>query len=407
MATNYVTAKYQEIVDVSTVNNTVSLIGIHTPVGRKPYNMLSGFFNQFKRYRYVGCDVVCQPAATLPADPLSVSYEAGDTATDPRDLLNPIIFKGCHGENMNAALNSMYRNKGFDFRSNSLDKTDITFYESTNQGGEADGMYYSALSDVSFKKYNVLQPFRINGLHPLVHDLVSTSPLPLSVANASDYSTDQSLGEALPFLQNGGDVNTDTLDSSSTLGPTGTIAFRHNYAQQVWDGDVFSGVTPGRSPVNSGMFTNRMKPLGWMDTHANPTAYWDLEMSYLNGDLDLTNERLRNANAIPQLQTLPKLFMGCLVLPPSFKSILTFRFIFTHKFEFKDFGTAQNYNLVNGFAGSPDVAYWSNLPTTPTMVATASELTVTDPNAMLMDYDAGSSLDGVSADQTEVTAGVY
>ena len=38
------------------------------------------------------------PAATLPADPLQVSYEAGEPTIDPRDMLNPILHKPYHGE---------------------------------------------------------------------------------------------------------------------------------------------------------------------------------------------------------------------------------------------------------------------------------------------------------------------
>lgn len=42
-STNYVTATYQEIYDINTVSNDVTVIGIHTPIGSKPRSMLSGF----------------------------------------------------------------------------------------------------------------------------------------------------------------------------------------------------------------------------------------------------------------------------------------------------------------------------------------------------------------------------
>lgn len=60
-STNFAKASYQEIYDVNTVSNKVSIIGIHTPVGAKPRQMLSGFFTQFRKYKYLGCSVVGTP----------------------------------------------------------------------------------------------------------------------------------------------------------------------------------------------------------------------------------------------------------------------------------------------------------------------------------------------------------
>lgn len=109
MSTNYARAKYQEIYDVNTVSNSVSVIGIHTPVGQKPRQMLSGFFTQFRKYKYTGCSVVATPAARLPLDVMNIAIEAGQTGANPKDVFNPILVRGCHGDNLNAALNSIYK----------------------------------------------------------------------------------------------------------------------------------------------------------------------------------------------------------------------------------------------------------------------------------------------------------
>lgn len=108
MATNYVTAKYQEIYDLGTQAGKTTILGIHTPYAGSVYNMLSGFFDQFRKYRYKGCSVSMVPAAQLPADPSQVSFEAGSLTVDPRDLLNPILFHGCHGEELNEILDAVY-----------------------------------------------------------------------------------------------------------------------------------------------------------------------------------------------------------------------------------------------------------------------------------------------------------
>ena len=101
MATQKVYCKYQDIIDLNTVGGTVSVIGIHTPTGDTPRKMFPGFFKQYKKWKYLGCSVVGANAAQLPVDPLGVSYEAGegnDTVADPKDILNPILFHGCHGK---------------------------------------------------------------------------------------------------------------------------------------------------------------------------------------------------------------------------------------------------------------------------------------------------------------------
>lgn len=105
MTTQYATASYQEIIDLHTETDKVSVIGIHTPVTQTPYDMLQPFFDAFQKYHYDGCNLVMVPAARLPADPSQVSYGAGEPPIDPRDLLNPILWHGCHGESLGSVLN--------------------------------------------------------------------------------------------------------------------------------------------------------------------------------------------------------------------------------------------------------------------------------------------------------------
>ena len=109
MSTNYARAKYQEIYDINTVSNSVSVIGIHTPVGAKPRQMLSGFFTQFRKYKYAGCSLVATPAQRLGLNLAQISTEAGASTVNPKDVFNPALVRGCHGDNLNAALNSIYK----------------------------------------------------------------------------------------------------------------------------------------------------------------------------------------------------------------------------------------------------------------------------------------------------------
>ena len=125
-ATNFARASYQEVYDIMTKDGKVSIFGFHTPTGAAPYRMLSGFFRQFRKYRYAGMSASLIPAAQLPADPLQISYAAGtENYIDPRDLQNPILFHGAHGENLGAALNRIYTTTGSFANRTSVDLKEI------------------------------------------------------------------------------------------------------------------------------------------------------------------------------------------------------------------------------------------------------------------------------------------
>lgn len=44
---------------------------------------------------------------------------------DPRDSLNPILFRGCHGNSLGNVLNSIYQGMGDLTRLSSLDKQEM------------------------------------------------------------------------------------------------------------------------------------------------------------------------------------------------------------------------------------------------------------------------------------------
>lgn len=311
MATQTVHATYQEIYDLSTKPGMLSVIGIHTPTGRKPYDMLHGFFRQFKKYKYNGITkMILQPAAQLPADPLQVSLEAGQNL-DPRDLLNPIMFHGAHGTDINAALNVVYKKSGFNFTTNSTDTIDLSMF--ANVEGEimpsvvVENMYYSALSDPSFRKFGVQEVIQLGPLVPLVHRV-----------NASMY-----FGPAGAGGQNDGYVfNPNEATNSATF-------MAGKMVPEVWNGS--SDVTAqnyNATPSAQTLFTNGFAELSWMPTRT---------MNYLSG---------KNAESTASNTTsVPKLYMGVLIMPPSYNQRLFYRCVITHSFSFSDFGTYQGYEL--------------------------------------------------------------
>lgn len=335
MATNFAKADYMEIVDLQTVADKVSIIGIHTPTGIKPRKMLAGFFMQFRKYKYTGCDVAMVPAARLPVDPLGLSLEAGQNNADMRDIVNPVLFHGAHGDNLNNALNIIYSDSS-SMVSTSVNEYDIS--KSTVPYGESlnwEAQYYRSLSDPTFRKTNVQAPLRLKGLHPMVYNVVTNHQI--TNVQTGDNAVDENVGK---LQQVPGRLWTSTIvDAVGNVGKeSGSIV-----------------VTPQLS-------TNRLTPLGWLDTR-NVLSYTDM---------------VGNAPS-----TLQKLFMGIIILPPSYRTKLFFRLVITHHFCFKEFNTS----LSN--AGAVD---YTNL----------LEGDATVSHAM-----ASDCLECIDADTTITSAGVY
>lgn len=376
MATNGVVANYQEIIDLSTVPGKVGVFGIHTPCTLKPVQMLEGFYRQFRQVKYLGCDVKVQPAATLPMDPLGVSYEAGEVATDPRDLLNPIMVKGCHGETINNALDVVYRDN--QELSTSLSRADIDFPGTSSQAGEQ--AYYASLSDPSFRKYGVLQPFALRGLHPMVHKIVGTMPI-YPRQSAEDWREsifNAGLGlQGDSDLQYHYDIDSDVPNTFNV--PTGV---------QTRVAQSSSGLINGR------VFTSKMENLGWLDTVSRP-QYGDPTGVYASTQLDIglneaTIDFEAQGNLLPsssepyKFNTIPKLFMSCMIMPPCYKSILTFRMVINHRFAFRGFSTARYVN----YSSTPQDYTEDLAEVAGTSVASAS-------------------VDTINGDVNTVTEGVY
>lgn len=338
MATNFVKAKFQEIYDMGTVSGRTTILGVHTPQGDHVQNLLGGFFRQFRKFRYCGCSITMVPAAQLPADPLQVSFEAGALTVDPRDLLNPILFHGCHGESLNEILNQYLATSDMT-NTSSVDEVRPTL-------AETEAGYYSALSDPSFRKFGIQSGAKVN-LQPMVHPLVLTNPMVPSESKTTLKRTVSGqqgatavLGELTGNLRDM-DNNTDQVYYAGIQNPVPLVPLINNsgveYAQ---------GVTPM-------MFSNGLRPLGWLPTTTFPPAPKVGQNSVGTG----TGSTYEVTEYTIGPTILPKLFMGFFMLPPSYTQEMYFRLIITHYFEFKEFTTCLGYNP-NG----PKYSYKETIP---------------------------------------------
>lgn len=324
MATNKVFCSYQEVIDLHTDADKVSAIGIHTPVGDTPSKMFGGFFDQFKKYKYLGADVTFVPAARLPVDPLGVSYDAGEPTIDPRDLLNPIMFHGCHGQDLNNILNTLYTFGDISsttiadkFGTDSADM--LNFIDDDANGGFAgvdmkllENLYYKALTDNGWKKAHPQKGFRKSGLRPLVYKVAATHQI---LPNQGMGVTDED------------NIATAGIDSIPDL--SGTVA--GNNLQ-------FDGKRSGSSLE---FLTNKLTGLGWLDTRTplNSTASpQDVNIEITSGPVVHVGEALTDVlNAKSHISRLPNIYMGILLLPPAYKTKQYFRMVINHKFAFAGF----------------------------------------------------------------------
>lgn len=292
MSTNYATAKYQEIYDVNTVSNNVSVIGIHTPVGSKPRQMLAGFFTQFRKYKYRGCSVVATPAQRLGLNLAQISVSAGSSAVNPKDVFNPILVRGCHGDNLNAALNSIYKGS-FENSGSSVDMDDHAINVVPSGSLTWEQMYYRMLQDPSFKKFNMSSGLKLSKLHPMIYNVASNHQI---MPNQSSSQV--------------GVVNRGSNDSNIMGFDTATYT------------EIANGEGTANTQADIQFMTNRLQSLGWIDTRQVINSV--------------------GGNNAPGYTVLPKIFMAAIILPPAMSQtiVTSMRFVVTHYFEFKEFNTS-------------------------------------------------------------------
>lgn len=293
MATNYVTAKYQEIYDINTVSNEVSVIGIHTPTGNKPRALLAGHFLQYRKFKYKGCSVVGTPAQRLGLQMTDISVEAGTSGVNPKDVFNPALVRGCHGDNLGAALNSIYKGS-FENEGSSMGLDQHSTSVVPSAGISWEQMYYRMLQDPSFKKFNLSSGIKLSGLHPMIYNVASNHQI-----MPNEYTPFP--GSLIPDDDGALNITADTM------------------------GAVPDGVG-GSSKIYPQLMTNRLQSLGWMDTKQVLNSQY--------GNPPATNQ--------PVYTAMPKIFMACIILPPALSAnvVTSMRFVITHYFEFKEFNTS-------------------------------------------------------------------
>lgn len=357
-ATKYARASYSEVYDMHTEIGKTTLLGIHTPVTNRWQLFLSGFCEQFKRFRYKGASVSFVPVATLPADPLQVSYEAGEPTIDPRDLMNPIIHCGMRGESMGNYLDEIFHLNISD-RLNALDVANV---ENDTILGDLERIYYTALSSPMFKKSHPQTGFRKAGLHPMVYGLTTNRPFNYAQNGTDSYPTAGIIASGKVY---GTGANSEFNVISST-NSVNNIGFQSQFAPPtlVNNDPVYSSVG-----VVGQFFTNKLQSLGWLDTIQN----------YTNADKE----------TFALLTGLPKVYMYFVMLPPAYKTEMYFRVVIRHFFEFSGFRTRIGPFSLTSNATRLEYVYDGPIDNPP--VEQASMMTLSEPEVASLDVYNGEA----------------
>lgn len=366
-ATGFARASYSEVYDMHTEYGKTTLIGVHTPTTTRWQYFLEGFVKQYKKFRYKGASLSFVPVATLPSDPLQVSYEAGEPTIDPRDLMNPIIHCGMRGQSMGNYLDEIF-NMNISHALNSLDVADVT---SDTAVFDLEQAYYSALMSPSFRKSHPQQGFRKSGLHPMVYQMTTNMPFNYASGDTSLSGTIDFNDSSLPTL---GNVAPDIVTASD---PVATDATNESlYTNLLYQRFKEHPLTANpNDSYYAQFFTNKLTSLGWLDTIQRFTD------NYLG---------TANVTTANRFTTLPKVYMYFIMLPPAYKTEMYYRVIVRHYFEFKGFRTtSQPFAYFSGHEG----AYDGVIENTPVSQAVSEASAMSEVPVASMDiYNGDASL---------------
>lgn len=358
MTTQRVNASYQEIIDLHTESDRVSILGFHTPANEQPVNMLRPFWQAYQKVRYLGCSMSLVPAARLPADPSQVSYEAGEQVIDPRDLLNPILFHGCHGDDMGSILNQFYAGEdgsGTDIERLFSDSMDYNMVQKRiGDDFVYESLYYRALTDNTWLKAHPQRGFRKN-MRPMVYRVATNTALNPSSAG----SRQPKIAAERTSTWVGVDDGERSVGQRGILGPntgTSTSQMITTPSAGLQTTSTSGGNVIVQNPVTfsaQGWMTPGIMPLGWIDTRQVSTG--------ATGYASLTGESEYDALALGDMYEgingryclIPKVFMGICLLPPAYKQELYFRIVLNHHFAFAKYrGTSMRYGGQSAGAGN-------------------------------------------------------
>ncbi len=375
-----VKASVMEIYDLQTQVGKGTVLKVHTPTGNNVKRHLLGHFLQYKQFKYLGARVTLIPASTLPADPLQLSYDAGDANIDPRDMVNPILWKHYHGETMltdhlySSPEESYDQEQNIDYLPGS--SLDSQLYNQIGDGSnQMDRVYPKTLMDTSFRKAGIQQGFS-TFVKPYAYNVVS--PVQLLPRESAGTANNKFMGHSV-----------DATNASSLFGhyPVNTTAGKLT-GTEVVDYSTLDTINYRVEP-NLTLCTNRLTPVGWLDTLSRERA---ASTNVATGTSAITANAPASAALsgdfalCPNLAAYPMLYV---LMPPAYKTEFFFRLIIKHYYAFRGFRSCFSVQSI------PSAGIWTNLPAPGNYNPTVSSSAV---SAMVADLETDDSTNTVEVE---------
>uniref|UniRef100_A0A8A4XCZ4 Capsid protein n=1 Tax=Chrysolophus pictus Smacoviridae sp. TaxID=2814972 RepID=A0A8A4XCZ4_9VIRU len=303
-----VQVRISETYDLSTKVNKMGIVGIHTPTGGLIDKLWSGLVLQYRKFRFVKCDVAMACASMLPADPLQIGVEAGAIA--PQDMFNPILYKAVSNDSMNNFLgfirnaDSLADFQGAFSKGSVVDvnNADFAFADGATTNADQFMMYYGLLADASgWKKAMPQAGLTMRNLYPLVYNVVS---------QYGQYQMDNAAGTDPGSMSIPGPNSVGSIEGAAADHPVST------------DGDV--------QTITTAYFRGRSMRMPAINTMVYaPKA---------NVDIDIVPGQTPNYRAFLRSNTgdVPPAYVGLIVLPPAKLNQLYYRLKVTWTIEFSD-----------------------------------------------------------------------
>lgn len=327
-----VKASVMEIYDLQTNVGKGTVLKVHTPTGNNVKRHLFGHFLQYKRYKYLGAKVSLIPASTLPADPLQLSYKAGEANIDPRDMVNPILWKHYHGETMTTDVLHVQDQLPYDqdgmvdpyVAGYSIGEANYSQYGTS--GTAIDKVYPRALMDTSFRKAGVQTGFSTY-VKPFVYNVTSNIQLAPGLRGSSTGA-----GGNYYFMGMYPPNPTSQFTQNPISGPDLRGPTESGYEA----GAAFDKGEAVESKYRLDFQTSNLVPLGWQDTLSrdfNSTANNNGTFSSISVQ-GAPYDSMGDFGVGPNLPDIPMLYI---LLPPAYKTEFYFRMVIKHYFAFKGF----------------------------------------------------------------------
>lgn len=161
----------RETYDLSTKENSLGVIGIHTPRGPSLATQYDGLFRNFKYMRFLNCDVKIACASLMPLDPLQVGLEAGEV--NPQDIFNPILYTAVSNDYFGRIQSLIYTmgNNEASGPSAQWDDNYIDAYNAVADNPQVSALdvYYGLLATDTFGTAMPQQGLSMHGLRPMCH----------------------------------------------------------------------------------------------------------------------------------------------------------------------------------------------------------------------------------------------